>query len=49
MPSHHPLPFDPIDSFQFISIYGYQAFIIAVRADNPIKMLPDLIGARCPR
>ena len=39
------LPFDPIESFQFISIYGYQAFIIAVRADNPIKTLPDLIAA----
>src|SRR3954463_13164113 len=39
------LPFDPVESFQFISVYGYQAFIVAVRADNPIKTLPDLIAA----
>ena len=39
------LPFDPIESFQFISVYGYQAFIVAVRKDNPIKTLPDLIAA----
>src|SRR4051794_18004499 len=40
------LPFDPVESFQFISVYGYQAFIVAVRADNPIKTLPDLIGGQ---
>jgi len=39
------LPFDPIDSFQFISTYGYQAFLVAVRADSPIKSMTDLIAA----
>jgi tripartite-type tricarboxylate transporter receptor subunit TctC len=39
------LPFDPVDSFQFISTYGYQAFIVAVRADSPIKTMADLIAA----
>ena len=39
------LPFDPIESFQFISIYGSQAFIVAVRADSPIKTMADLIAA----
>lgn len=39
------LPFDPIDSFQFVSTYGYQAFIVAVRADSPMKSIADLITA----
>jgi tripartite-type tricarboxylate transporter receptor subunit TctC len=39
------LAFDPIGSFQFVSTYGYQAFIIAVRKDSPIKTMPDLIAA----
>jgi tripartite-type tricarboxylate transporter receptor subunit TctC len=39
------LPFDPIDSFAFISTYGYQAFIVAVRGDSPIKTMSDLITA----
>lgn len=39
------LPFDPVDSFQFISTYGYQALLIAVRQDSPIKTMADLIAA----
>ena len=39
------LPFDPVDSFQFISTYGYQALLIAVRKDSPIKTMADLIAA----
>jgi tripartite-type tricarboxylate transporter receptor subunit TctC len=39
------LPFDPLDSFQFISSYGYQALLIAVRKDSPIKTMADLIAA----
>ena len=39
------LPFDPVDDFQMISTFGYQSFIIAVRADNKIKMVADLIAA----
>ncbi len=39
------LPFDPLDSFQFISTYGYQALLIAVRKDSPIKTMADLIAA----
>ena len=30
------LPFDPVDDFQFVSAYGYQAFMIAVKKGNPI-------------
>src|SRR5690349_17496947 len=37
------LPFDPIESFRFVSTYGYQAFIVAVRKDSPIKTTADLI------
>ena len=39
------LPFDPVDGFQFISTYGYQALLIAVRKDSPIKTMADLIAA----
>ncbi len=39
------LPFDPVDSFQFISTIGYQALIVAVRADSSIKNIADLIAA----
>ena len=39
------LPFDPLDSFAFVSTYGYQAFMIAVRADSKIKTVADLIAA----
>jgi tripartite-type tricarboxylate transporter receptor subunit TctC len=39
------LPFDPIDDFQMISTVGYQSFMIAVRADNPIKTVADLVTA----
>lgn len=39
------LPFDPVDDFQMLSIYGFQAFLIAVRQDSPIKTLADLIAA----
>ncbi len=38
------LPFDPVESFQFISRYGYQALLIAVRKDSPIKTMADLIA-----
>jgi tripartite-type tricarboxylate transporter receptor subunit TctC len=39
------LPFDPVDDFQMISTVGYQSFMIAVRADNKIKSVADLIAA----
>jgi tripartite-type tricarboxylate transporter receptor subunit TctC len=39
------LPFAPVDDFQMLSVYGYQAFMIAVRHDNPIKSIADLIAA----
>jgi tripartite-type tricarboxylate transporter receptor subunit TctC len=39
------LPFDPVDDFQMLSVVGYQAFLIAVRADSPFKTLADLIAA----
>jgi tripartite-type tricarboxylate transporter receptor subunit TctC len=39
------LPFDPLDSFAFVSTYGYQAFMVAVRADSRIKTMADLIAA----
>jgi len=39
------LPFDPLDDFQMVSVYGYQAFMVAVRKDSAIKSLPDLIAA----
>ena len=39
------LPFDPVDDFQFVSNYGYQAFMIAVKKGNAIKTIPDLIAA----
>lgn len=39
------LPFDPVDDFQMISVYGYQSFMIAVRAGSPIKTVADLIAA----
>ena len=39
------LPFDPVESFQFISMVGFQALLVAVRADSPIKTMADLIAA----
>jgi tripartite-type tricarboxylate transporter receptor subunit TctC len=39
------LPFDPIDDFQMISTVGYQSFMIAVRSDNAIKTVADLVAA----
>ncbi len=39
------LPFDPIDDCQMLSTVGDQSFMIAVRADNPIKSVADLIAA----
>jgi tripartite-type tricarboxylate transporter receptor subunit TctC len=39
------LPFDPLDDFQMVSVYGYQAFMIAVRKDSPIASMADLIAA----
>ncbi len=38
------LPFDPVDDFQYVSLYGYQAFMIGVRNDSPIKDIADLIA-----
>lgn len=37
------LPFNPVDNFQMISTYGYFAFLIAVRQDNSIRTVADLI------
>ena len=39
------LPFDPVDDFQMVSVYGYQAFMVAVRKDSPIKTIGELIAA----
>jgi tripartite-type tricarboxylate transporter receptor subunit TctC len=39
------LPFDPVDDFQMISTFGYQAFMVAVRKESPIKSLADLVAA----
>jgi tripartite-type tricarboxylate transporter receptor subunit TctC len=39
------LQFDPLDDFQMISVYGYQAFMVAVRKDSPIKTIAELIAA----
>jgi len=39
------LPFDPLDDFQMVSTFGYQAFMIAVRKDSAIKSIADLIAA----
>jgi tripartite-type tricarboxylate transporter receptor subunit TctC len=39
------LPFDPVDDFQMISTYGYIPLVIAVRQDNPIKTIAELIAA----
>lgn len=39
------LPFEPVDDFQMLSVVGYQAFMVAVRNDNPIKSIGDLITA----
>jgi tripartite-type tricarboxylate transporter receptor subunit TctC len=39
------LQFDPLDDFQMISVYRYQAFMVAVRKDSAIKSIADLIGA----
>jgi tripartite-type tricarboxylate transporter receptor subunit TctC len=39
------LQFDPLDDFQMISVYGYQAFMMAVRKDSAIKSMADLIAA----
>src|SRR4051812_23161830 len=42
---YQALPFDPGESFAFVSTYGYQAFMVAVRADSRIKTMADLIAA----
>ena len=39
------LPFDPIEDFQYISLYGYQAFMFGVRQESAIKTVADLIKA----
>jgi len=39
------LPFHPVDDFQFVSVYGYQAFMIGVKKGNAIKSIADLIAA----
>lgn len=38
------LPFDPINSFSYISYYGDNVIGIAVRSDAPWKTLPDSIA-----
>jgi tripartite-type tricarboxylate transporter receptor subunit TctC len=38
------LPFDPVNDFQMLSIYGYLAFVVAVKADGKIKSMADLIA-----
>ena len=39
------LPFEPVDDFQMVSLYGYQAFMVAVRQDSRIRSIADLIAA----
>jgi tripartite-type tricarboxylate transporter receptor subunit TctC len=39
------LPFDPVEDFQYISLYGYQAFMFGVRNESAIKTVADLIKA----
>src|SRR5262245_28528261 len=39
------LPFDPVADFEMVSIYGYQAFMLAVRKDSPVRSVTDLINA----
>jgi tripartite-type tricarboxylate transporter receptor subunit TctC len=39
------LPFDPVEDFQYISLYGYQAFMFGVRSESAIKTVADLIEA----
>ena len=39
------LPFHPVDDFQFVTVYGYQAFMIGVKKGNAIKSIADLIAA----
>ena len=34
------LQFDPLDDFHMVSVYGYQAFMVAVRKDSAIKPWP---------
>ncbi len=38
------LPFDPVNDFQMLSIYGYLAFVVAVKGDSKIKSMADLIA-----
>jgi tripartite-type tricarboxylate transporter receptor subunit TctC len=38
------LPFDPVDDFQMLSTVGFLPFVIAVKADSPIKSLTGLIA-----
>ena len=37
--------FDPVDDFQMIATVGYQSFMVAVRADSPIKTVAGLVAA----
>jgi len=39
------LQFDPLDDFQMVSVFGYQAFMVAVRKDSTIKTIADLIAS----
>jgi tripartite-type tricarboxylate transporter receptor subunit TctC len=34
------LQFDPLDDFQMVSVYGYQAFMVAVRKDSASRPWP---------
>ncbi len=38
------LRFNPVDSFTFVSLVGTFPFVVATRADSPIKDLADLIA-----
>jgi tripartite-type tricarboxylate transporter receptor subunit TctC len=39
------LRFDPVEGFSFVSLVGTFPFVVATRADSPIKSLSDLIAA----
>ncbi len=42
---YRALRFDPVEDFAFISTVSVFPFVVATRAENPIRTLPDLIAA----
>src|SRR5215217_4513024 len=38
------LSFEPVEDFQMLSTIGFLPFVIAVKADNPISSIADLIS-----